>query len=310
MDHAGDECKVLLDADAYPHLIDYLLLAAPLDTLLAFRGTSHALKARVDHLIKTQGLHMVVKHGPNGPIVAFREGNVTLVPSGSHLPSCAHTLDLEGEVITNGLQRLELDVKDLRTVRVPKFRGIRTSLEFCCPNLVVSMNAFPDPEGEVEVWPYATLIQPGVTRVVLNIVTSGQYAEGALSFAQQAAFRLTSTVEQVVFIFSQAAAPAVPNPSPRIQPRGRIDLEQSIRSLVFEFPDVNFTFVDVGFLGPHFTTDVKVTDRHHQIMQNVVTSAARRRDWNTTQECELSFFRLHEYRERVGEEAFALDTLV
>ncbi|RSH77139.1 uncharacterized protein EHS24_003770 [Apiotrichum porosum] len=255
------------------------------------------------------------------PQVTFRDDDLNVVPSTSlGLPAQAKTVDIESETRTQNMGNLATHMLELDHIRVFNFDKISQAFPFKARDtFIMSLNAFPGAATDISAHnddagffsPRRELIHEGPKRLVLNIRTSGGYQEPSLSIAQQAPFGFPDTVKEVVFIFSEVPTPSIKTLTKT--PRDRLQLFQTIIELIFDANHVKFTFVDMGYMRPRWKYNEVITEHDHDSMWESTTKAV----WSTSEEmdgddakyADFDFLTREEYRKKVGDKQFALETM-
>lgn len=258
--HAPAEATLLgnpLDASSYPHLIDTILAASSLDTLLSFRATSQYFNSKVKAILKRDGCHMVVSGGKgsvaNAPKVAFRHsGDRMLVPtSASFLAPFAHTVDIQGTVAhREHLSNLADLSRSLKTVRIHNFhhRMGATHL-FKADTGIVSIHAFPHAEEPSSSDQQAAhrLLAKGTRKIFINLRTSPAVYQSTLSPLQRGAFDFHRSVTEAVIIVNDVQDDVDWNRNP---PLDSHTLGASLLLAAMDHPGIKFVLVNVGYLCP------------------------------------------------------------
>lgn len=310
-----------LDAAAYPHLIDLILSASSLQVLLTFRGTSRALKDGVDALIKRNGLCIVVTAGDgdgDSAHMAFHFAGKTYSPDSSRtfLPQLAPLItavDLDGNALKHDLRDLTTTpLHHLKIFNVHDFEVVEKNHPFQAEICIVSLNAFLDrpKTGGTRILLNRRLVLPDTKKLVVNIVTSGEYREPSLSVDQVVVFEIPPSVEEAVIIFTQAPNPGVKAFRP--QSMSRLHPSMALHELIFQHPNLKLKLVDMGYLFTRTKPGQKITDLHHAYMEKSFS-----RDINQMAEkpdgegswpyAHLEMLRLDEYLQRRGGRAWIPD---
>ncbi|RSH77135.1 uncharacterized protein EHS24_003766 [Apiotrichum porosum] len=310
-----------LDASSFPHLLDLVLSFSSLRVLLAFRNTSRLLKVKVDSVLERNGCHMRIVRGRNGsdPRIAYIDGDTVIVPTSRALIRFTRTVDIDNQAVVHDhdifghLGSLGQNIKTLRVRHYYQSLGFQY-LPFypAPPTCVISMNAFPldsEPPPSLDC-PTTLLDAHGTTKLVLIFVTSRDYQYPTITSHQRhTASNFPSTLKEVVIIFSESTAPAHNLSSPKLAPENRVRLDKGIIfTLMGNNTRLKWTLVDCGpMIPPSEAAEAAGDDRHATAFKHVDRFISLTPPGFVS---DITCLRLDEYRKRVGDEQFRLDTFV
>lgn len=308
---------VQLDAGAFPHILDLVLEASALTTLLAFRGTSHTFKTKVNTVLQRNGYQIVIKGSTTGtPKVTFRDSNVVPKHSAAHLAPSARLVDVYNSAFNHDLSGLLPFLKP-DFIRIFDYTRMTSRLPFSAPTVIISLDAFPTETQCSHSTPSLFSCYTSnevVARVVINVRTRDK-GMPSLSSSQVAVLRFPLNVREAVFLFSQVAShneggtlidDALNNSTP---------LVNAIVDCMRHSFWMNITFVDTGFMvrRPNDRLPIELyhdaMDQALQAMNEHPQGPYNNQSMGNSSSAQLHFDRTATYRMSIGEEQFTIETM-